>query len=255
MDTDHLTEVCNGYTGGMATLTRLFGEHVVQGSVHASFTGLPIPPFNSIHAWTDHPELEADITALVAHGERLRVPMAICVAVGAPHEARVVHTASDLGFAEAGEPAAAMTLADAIDVPALPAELTCGSPTDAADLAVVAQLVSASFGLPEEMAREVAVPETLEWDDTEWFTLTRGSQPVGTSMLFELGTTANVFNVGVPAEHRRHGYGAAATWEVVRRGRERGATLTALLASEMGEPVYERMGFDTVGRLRTLMRV
>ena len=51
--------------------------------------------------------------------------------------------------------------------------------------------------------------------------------------------------MATPPEHRRRGYGEALTAAVLRAGRELGCTTGCLQASNMGKPVYERMGFDT----------
>ena len=249
----HLLDVCEGYTAGIASLAPVGRDVIRRGGAHACFSGLPIPPFNAIHAWSDQGEIEDDLRALVAIGADRGLPMAICAPVGAPHENRVTQTASDLGFTDAGEPQAAMMFLDG-DAPPRPTEVTCSSPADTADLAVVAGLMAEVFGLPPDVSRAAVDPATLDWDDLEWFTLRVDDTPVATSMLLQVGEVANVFNVAVPIAHRRNGFGAAATWEVIRRGQKRGAARTALLASHMGEPIYARMGFDVVGHVRTMMR-
>lgn len=253
MSEDLLADACEGYTAGIGSLADEDGGILRRGAVLGCFSGLPAPPLNAIHAWVDHPEVERDIRALVAHGEERGLPMAVCFPEGASHQDRVLQVGSDLAFTEVEEPQAAMVLVDG-DAPPLPADLVPSSPTDAADLAVIARLMSEAFGMPEDLARAAGDRAALDRSDVEWVTLWLGDEPVATSMLLLAGEVANVFNVAVPVRHRRRGFGAAATWEVVRRGRERGARRTALVASHMGEPVYSGMGFEVVGHVRTLMR-
>ena len=249
----HLRSVCAGYSVAIEQLARGRGQIDRVGSVRGLFSGLPIPPFNAIHAWEDDPTIEDDVRELVDGGSTKELPMSISVPVGAPQEERVVALAQELGFAQMGETEAAMVLHD-VAVPDRPAGITCTFPTGRTDLTVISGVMGQAFGGPPELQDQIMPPDVLDWDDTEWFVLTVDDEPVAVSMLILLDDVANVFNVGVPPEHRRRGYGAAATWEVVRRGRERGSARTVLLASQMGEPVYERMGFETVGRIRSLMR-
>jgi hypothetical protein len=47
--------------------------------------------------------------------------------------------------------------------------------------------------------------------------------------------------------------GAAVTLETLRLARERGYPSAYLAASDMGEPVYARIGFRVIGRLSHLL--
>ena len=53
---------------------------------------------------------------------------------------------------------------------------------------------------------------------------------------------------------RRRGIGEAITWHAVHVGAERGALIACLQASEMGAPVYERMGFRVTAQYLTFGR-
>jgi hypothetical protein len=251
--TDALMEVCEGRTASLKTLSRLRGDYLQRGSVHAVFTGLPVPPFNGIDVWRADEDMQQHVRDFVKLGSEQGVPMSISVPVGAPHERDLCALATSLGFAEAGDPQAAMLLSH-IDVPPRSADLdvTYSSPGSAEALEAVAGLTSEVFGLPGEVAQVLADPATLTWSDLEWITLERDGRLVAMAMFVEVGSVANVFNVGVPDRHRRRGLGAEATWEAIRRAGERGALRSALFASSMGEPVYSKMGFEIVGRVRTL---
>jgi predicted GNAT family acetyltransferase len=248
-----LLTACEAHTAGLRSLTRLNGEVVRAGGAVGVFTGLPFPPFNGIHVWSDGGDTAAAIASLVAEGGRRGVAMTICTAVGASHEASVEESAIELGFAVLGQPAPAMILTD-VDVPRLPEGVTSVRATTVEDLATPTRFSVEVFGMPPEVAEAATVAETLSWDDLEWFTLWADGEPVATAMLFLADGVANIFNVAVPVAHRRKGFGAAATWEAIRRGREQGATCSTLIASTMGEPVYTRMGFETAGHVRTFVR-
>ena len=66
------------------------------------------------------------------------------------------------------------------------------------------------------------------------------------------GGVVGVHNVYVPPSRRRRGYGAAITAAAVDAGREMGATAACLEATDLGEPVYRRMGFVERYRYVTL---
>jgi predicted N-acetyltransferase YhbS len=54
--------------------------------------------------------------------------------------------------------------------------------------------------------------------------------------------------------HRRRGSGEAMTWAAANAGARAGCTAAVLQASELGAPVYERMGFRTVTQYRAYTR-
>jgi GNAT superfamily N-acetyltransferase len=68
--------------------------------------------------------------------------------------------------------------------------------------------------------------------------------PVATALLLATGRVAGIFWVATLEGQRRKGYGEALTFAAVEAGREFDCTLASLQASEMGLPVYARMGFE-----------
>ncbi|MCI4369641.1 MAG: GNAT family N-acetyltransferase [Thermoplasmata archaeon] len=73
-----------------------------------------------------------------------------------------------------------------------------------------------------------------------------GEKPVATSMRFTASGVAGVLFVSTLPEYRRRGFGAAMTWRAALEGRHEGCRASFLQASEMGYPVYERMGYRTI---------
>jgi GNAT superfamily N-acetyltransferase len=59
-----------------------------------------------------------------------------------------------------------------------------------------------------------------------------------------LGREVAVFSVATPPEHRRRGYGGAISAHAARMGFEQGSDLAWLQTSDLGEPVYRRLGFQ-----------
>ena len=61
--------------------------------------------------------------------------------------------------------------------------------------------------------------------------------------------------LATPADHRRHGYGAAITAHVVEDGFANSASWAWLQSSPSGYAVYEALGFRTLERWLTWVRV
>ncbi|MCK7555493.1 GNAT family N-acetyltransferase [Chitinophaga sedimenti] len=69
---------------------------------------------------------------------------------------------------------------------------------------------------------------------------------VGQSALF-FSDVAGIYNVGVLQAFRGRGLGKALTAAACQYAREQGYTLATLNASDMGQPIYEQMGFKKLG--------
>ena len=76
-------------------------------------------------------------------------------------------------------------------------------------------------------------------------------EPVVSGLGWRTGRTAGVYSIATVPSARRRGYGAAMTARVVADGVAAGCDVAALQASEMGRPIYERLGFRTVVRYVT----
>ena len=69
-------------------------------------------------------------------------------------------------------------------------------------------------------------------------------QPVATSMLFRAGGVAGVYWVGTVPEGRGKGVGTQMTMKPLIDARMAGLDTATLQATSMGEPVYQRIGFE-----------
>ena len=78
-------------------------------------------------------------------------------------------------------------------------------------------------------------------------------RPVAGAMVIVSHGVAGVQYVGTVEDARGRGYGELVTRWVGNAGFDLGARVAALQASDMGEPVYRRMGYETVTHYRYVM--
>ena len=109
----------------------------------------------------------------------------------------------------------------------------------------IADLLSrAAFG--PTVSRLVAFPRTSPHGDV--LVAENGSgEAAGAVCCVSFGATGWIGALGVAPEARRHGLGRALTEAAVGRLRERGAGTVLLFATDMGRPLYERLGFVAEG--------
>lgn len=74
-------------------------------------------------------------------------------------------------------------------------------------------------------------------------------KPVAISMLFKDEEYAGIYFVGTLPDHERKGYGTSVTQYAMQKGLERGCKEAILQATQAGEPVYDKIGFDNRGRI------
>ncbi len=88
----------------------------------------------------------------------------------------------------------------------------------------------------------------------EMFVVEQGGEPVGMSACAHFGASGWVGVVAVLPERRRGGLGGALTLAAVDRLHQLGARTVMLYATDMGRPVYQRLGFVAEGECVRLGR-
>jgi ribosomal protein S18 acetylase RimI-like enzyme len=127
-----------------------------------------------------------------------------------------------------------------------------GTPSE---LATWTQTLARGFGEGEREANWVgAMYARLGYTGAApWrhFLGTLDGAPVATATLFldQPSSTAGIYFVLTIEAARRRGIGAAITLAALRAGRAMGASLGVLGASELGQPVYRRLGFQDICRI------
>ena len=115
-------------------------------------------------------------------------------------------------------------------------------------------VVTEGFGV----ARSVAVGTTdlglLDVRDAMIYVGYAGGLPVTSGLGWRSGRTIGVYAISTVPAARHRGYGEAMTARVVADGIAAGCDVAALQASELGRPIYERLGFRVDVRYRAYVR-
>jgi hypothetical protein len=148
--------------------------------------------------------------------------------------------------AEPWMPGMAMWPLPATQVAPVPGEHEIRKVSDAAGLADHVAAAVEGFGMPREWLLELMGEAILDDPAISIYVGYTEGRPVTTGLGAITGRTIGVYNISTVPEARQRGYGAAMTMRVVDDGVAAGCDVAILQASEMGKPIYERLGFRTV---------
>ncbi|WP_435348558.1 GNAT family N-acetyltransferase [Haloarchaeobius sp. HRN-SO-5] len=225
---------------GMLAAEARSGESRQFGPLTVAAAGVPAPIFNRVFVF-DVPPV-GELSAAVAWLAERDVPFWVTVTDPAV-EAVETHRA-DLDLVKAAEqPGMAMAPLD--EIPPRDPVAEFAEVTDPAERDEFSTVTASAFGWPRDVVAQVD-RAALAADDIRLFLGRVDGQPAASGLLIQSGHVAGVYTIGVVEELRRRGIGEAMTWEVLRAGREAGCQVGVLQSSEMGAPLYEGMGFETV---------
>jgi GNAT superfamily N-acetyltransferase len=135
-----------------------------------------------------------------------------------------------------------------------PEGVTIERVADRAALEQWARTMSAGFGAPPSLGEVLAAAASRDgFGDgaaAHFYLAQLHGEPVATSALALAGGVAGVLAVSTIEAARRRGIGAAVTLAPLLAARSRGYHVGVLQASEMGYPVYAKMGFTEQFRYR-----
>lgn len=110
------------------------------------------------------------------------------------------------------------------------------------------------FGMPRDLGeafRDVLTSFTATDEQRLVNVLARvDGKPAGAGSLLISQGVAGLYNIAVPSHARGRGVGRAITLELMRIGAGHGCGDSILHATEMGLPVYQKLGFETVCELQ-----
>lgn len=208
-------------------------------------TGIPAAFFNGVYPTGPVEAPDQLVADAIAFMSERSVPWLLWVREGV--DERLLDAGRRAGLVDAGGPPA-MVLPRIPADPPRRADVSIDVVDDGVRLEAFRDVGARGF----EMPREIIDALTDEWmlDDPSIVLLlgTVDSVPVSGALVSVTGTTAGIYNVATPPEHRRRGYGEALTWAAVREGARLGCDHSALQASELGASVYRRMGYVDVGQ-------
>jgi hypothetical protein len=105
-----------------------------------------------------------------------------------------------------------------------------------------------SFGFPVELAPVALTDALMRLPHITMFVGYVDGEPACCSLLLITGSVAGIYWVGSVERHRRRGFGAIVTAHAVHAAAAQRCRSAILQASKMGEPVYRRIGFETVNQ-------
>ena len=112
----------------------------------------------------------------------------------------------------------------------------------------------ATYGMPETVFSEVITrPERVLASGMGTILASIDGELVACAQYLLSHGIGGVYWVATDPDHRGRGLGELVTRVVTNEAFDRGASVVTLQASPMGEPIYQRMGYETVYRYRSFM--
>jgi GNAT superfamily N-acetyltransferase len=220
------------------------------GGVVTILTGLPFDWFNQV--LVENEEATPDgLLAGVARARELGDPFVSRLRQGI--DDRFIPTLTQAGMEPAGEETSTPGMVafpidhDSIARHRAP-DLEIRRVTDAAGIDVHRRVVTTGFGSDPAVAMGTACRDLLDRSGCVVYVGYADGSPVVSGLGWRSGRTIGVYSIATVQSARRRGYGAAMTARVMADGVDAGCDEAALQASDMGRPIYERLGFRTVVR-------
>jgi hypothetical protein len=221
-----------------------------SGGVVTLLTGLPMDWFNQVLIERED-ATPAGLLAGVGQARERGDHYVVRLREGI--DDRFIPTLTQAGLAQAGKGSSMPGMvAFPIDHGAIAAhaapELEIRRVTDAAGIDAHRGAVTAGFGSDPAVASGTACPALLDRPECVLYVGYADGDPVVSGLGWRTGRTIGVYSIATIESARRRGYGVAMTARVVADGVVARCDVSALQASDMGRPIYERLGFRTVVR-------
>jgi hypothetical protein len=106
--------------------------------------------------------------------------------------------------------------------------------------------LSAGYEAPRDLFEELMSESLMSAPGVTSILVRVAGEPVATALGVLTEGLVGIYNVATIPVHRRRGYGRLATTAALRAGYAAGAFGSYLITSEMGQPLYESMGYRGV---------
>ncbi|NDJ79323.1 MAG: GNAT family N-acetyltransferase [Chloroflexi bacterium] len=114
-------------------------------------------------------------------------------------------------------------------------------------LDAIGVVMSEAFSTGSEVNRRITRPEHLDDPAITHYVVYAGDEPAACATVVACGELAGIWNVGTRYKFRRQRFATTVMFGVLDDLRQRGFPVTVLMASHAGFPLYERMGYRTIG--------
>ena len=198
----------------------------------------PLASFNGVFTFEGEPKA-ADVAEVASQAGRLQWS----VFVRSEPSMDLVRVAATVG----------LTVVESSPVMVCPAGLLPAEPANveieqvtAPDRAAYVDALSAGYEAPRDLFEELMSESLMSAPGVTCILVRVAGEPVATALGVLAEGLVGVYNVTTLPAHRRRGYGRVATTAALRAGYSSGAAGSYLVTSEMGEPLYESMGYRSV---------
>ena len=216
-------------------------------------TSVPFFPFNQVLCASLAEDTDAAIGALLARFRARRLPFCWNLGPSARPAGLAARLEARRPTRSSSMPGMTLDISAALPSPAPPDGLRIERVRDAAALERWAFAYTHGFGLAPGFVDALAGAYLrIGFDDAAPFRHYVGlldGEPVACSTMFLDGAVAGLWHIATLPEARRRSIGAALTIAPLGDARDAGYDTAILYASEMGEPLYRRLGFRELLRL------
>jgi hypothetical protein len=222
--------------------TSVKGEVVESRDLFITNCGFAVTEFNRAFLKTSDGDLPAAFERAEAYFRRAGLPFAFTVR--SDREAECAEALRAAGYERQAE-MPGMVLAPIRDESRAISGLEIREVTTGDDLVRFQETALEGFGFPKQVGHLFITEQFHEMPGVKLYLGWMDGEPVCTSSMVPTPGVAGIYWVSTIEAHRKRGLGEAVTWAAVRGGIEHGSPVASLQASEMGAPVYARMGFET----------
>ncbi len=217
---------------------------------------VPFPLFNSVMiARFNEDNLRTRLTEIIEPYEAAKLPIQWNIGPeSSPSD--LAEVLLDFGF-EAKKPSIPGMAIDLYALPDRPAYadgFTAKRVETEEDANAYAEGCVAGFELPESSVIAFKQIAERNGENFSHFIGLVDGEPVSTSSLICADGVAGLYNVTTRVDARGRGAGGGITLAPLYEARRRGCSVGILHASEMGHPVYKRLGFETLCEIHQFVR-